>query len=294
MTAIFVVLLFIALSPLSCSDDNGRREREEEPPFPTGFLNVGHGGAKDLCPANTLECFRLAMDEGANALEVDIQVLGDGTLVTFHDGNTLGQTGEDHELLDLTIEDLRELDAGWGFTPDNGETYPYRALGIKVPTFEAFLQAFRWVPVLLDVKTTSPEMADALHGFVTNRFDDDAREFVFVKTHDMALTKTFRQLEPPVRVAFNTTERILLALVPFLFKDYPPTWLDLNPEFMFPHIVTWSESHDHILTVSTIDEREEMEALLEIDELDGIVTNRPDLLDGLLDPEAGARPNKAP
>lgn len=253
-------------------------------PWPEGILNVGHGGAKDLCPANTLECFQLAMDAGANALEVDIQVLGDGTLVTYHDGNTLGQTGEDHDVLDLTIDQMKALDAGWGFTPDEGATHPYRDIGIEVPTFAEFLDAFRRVPVLLDVKTTSPEMAVALEAFVTDKFDDDAREFVFIKTHDMNLTTTFRRMEPPLRVAFNTTERVLLVLFPSLFEDYPTTWLDLNPEYLFPRVIDWSESHDHILTVSTIDEAEAMAAFLEIEELDGIVTNRPDLLDELLNP----------
>ncbi|MFC1888669.1 glycerophosphodiester phosphodiesterase family protein [Thermodesulfobacteriota bacterium] len=277
------VVLFVALCTLaSCSDGDGGPATLLA--FPEGILNVGHGGAKDLCPANTLECFQLAMDEGANALEVDIQVLGDGTLVTYHDGNTLGQTGEDHRVLDLTIDEMKQLDAGWGFTPDEGATYPYRGLGIEVPTFAEFLEVFRRVPVLLDVKTTNPEMADALIPFVTDHFDDDACEFVFIKTHDMKLTNTIRRLHPPVRVAFNTTERILLAIFPFLFKNYPPTWLDLNPEYLFAHIIAWSESHDHILTVSTVDEAEAMEEFLEIEELDGIVTNRPDLLDELLNP----------
>ena len=278
-----IAVLFITLCTLaSCADEDGGPATLLA--FPEGILNVGHGGAKDLCPANTLECFQLAMDEGANALEVDIQVLGDGTLVTFHDGNTFGQTGEDHNVLDLTIDQMKALDAGWGFTPDEGATYPYRGLGIEVPTFAEFLEAFRRVPVLLDVKTTNPEMADALEAFVTDRFDDDARAFVFIKTHDMKLTNTIRRLDPPVRVAFNTTERVLLILFPSLFEDYPPTWLDLNPEYLFPRFIDWSESHDHILTVSTVDEAEAMAAFLEIEELDGIVTNRPDFLDELLNP----------
>ena len=251
--------------------------------FPEGTLVVGHGGAKELCPANTLECFRHALDVGANALEVDLQVLGDGTLVTYHDSNTLRQTGEDHDLDGLTLDVLERLDAGWGFSPDGGETFPYRGQGIGVPTFEAFLEAFRGVPVLLDVKVDTAAMAEALFAFVVADFDAVVREFVYIKTHDQGLTDRLRVLDPPPRVAFNTVERILLALSPGRFDGYPPTWLDLNREFLLPHMVAWSERQCHILTVSTVDEVDEMERLLAIEGVDGLVTDRPDLLRRLLD-----------
>lgn len=278
-----ILSIFSMGALLSCSDGDGATPAEERE-FPTGFLNVGHGGAKELCPANTLECFQHALDEGANALEVDLQVLEDGTLVTFHDQNTFDQTGEDHDLEDLTIEGLKGLDARWGFTPDGGETHPYRDQGIEVPTFGEFLYAFGRIPVLLDVKVETPAMADALESFARDEFDDDAREFVYIKTHDQRLTNTLRAFDPPLNVAFNTVERVALALLPCLFEEYPPTWLDLNPEFLFPHIITWSEVQDHILTTSTIDEVDEMREYLSIEELDGIVTDRPDLLDALLNP----------
>ena len=278
-----ILSLFGAGALTACSDGDGTPTAAERE-FPTGFLNVGHGGAKELCPANTLECFQHALDQGANALEVDLQVLGDGTLVTFHDQNTLDQTGEDHELEDLTIEGMKGLDAGWGFSPDGGETHPYRGEGIEVPSFEEFLYAFRRIPVLLDVKGETPAMADALESFVRDEFDDDAREFVYIKTHDQRLTNTLRALDPPPKVAFNTLERVALAVLPCLFEEYPPTWLDLNPEFLFPHIIAWSEAHDHILTTSTVDDEEEMREYMAIKELDGIVTDRPDVLNKVLTP----------
>jgi len=219
---------------------------------------------------------------GANALEVDLQVLGDGTLVTFHDQNTLEQTGEDHDLMDLTWEEMRELDAGWGFSSDGDLSHPFRGLGIRVPAFEEFLYAFPRIPARLDVKVETGAMAVALEAFVRNRFNANAQEFVYIKTHDQALTDTLRSLDPPLNVAFNTWERILIVICPVLVEDIPVTWLDLNPEFLFPWAVDWAEQRGHILTTSTIDDADEMEGYLAMEEMDGIVTNRPDLLDELL------------
>ena len=283
-----VLLLFAACMVMggcsSSEEAHGTTGDPDEIPFPTGFLNVGHGGAKDLCPANTLECFQIALNNWSNALEVDLQVLGDGTLVTYHDGNTLGQTGEDHDLADLTIDEMKALDAGWDFSPDGDVTHPFRGKGIRVPTFEEFLTAFPGVPVLLDVKVKTPEMAAALFPFVSETFDKNARRFVYIKTHDIELTDRLRSLVPPVQVAFNTFDRILMIICPALVESLPVTWVDLNPEYVFSHVVKWTEQKGHILTVSTLDEEEEMREFLAIEEVDGIVTNRPDLLDGLLHP----------
>ena len=247
-----------------------------------GRVNAGHGGAKDLCPANTLSCYRTALEAGANAVEADLQVLGDGSLVMFHDGNTAPQTGEDRDLEGLTLAEMEALDAGWGFSPDGGFTHPYRGQGIHVPTFAAFLDAFRGVPVLLDVKVQTEAMAQALFAFVEESFDEDARAFVHIKTHDQALTDRLRALKPPPRVAFNTWERAVLVVLPDRLAHLPPTWIDMAPEYLFPHVAEWAERHGHIFTTSTIDEVEAMEELLSIEHLDGIVTNRPDLLRELL------------
>ncbi len=286
--AVIASLSYLALAVLggACSSEHAVNEVPPEngggSVFPTGILNVGHGGAKDLCPANTLECFQLALDHGANALEVDLQVLKDGTLVTFHDGNTENQTGVNARIEELTLADLKDLDAGWGFSPDGDATHPFRGLGMKVPTFEEFLTAFPRVPVLLDVKVDTPAMADALLPYARDRFDENARRFVYIKTHDVELTETLRALEPPVQVAFNTFDRVLMVILPAQVEHLPPTWVDLNPEYLLPWAVEWTETQGHILTVSTIDEAEEMETYLAMEEVDGIVTNRPDLLHDLL------------
>jgi glycerophosphoryl diester phosphodiesterase len=282
--SLFLIPLALLGGACSSGSDSvpGLSDNGAPPPFPTGILNVGHGGAKDLCPANTLECFQLALDQGANALEVDLQVLGDGTLVTFHDGNTEDQTGVDARIEEMTLAELKELDAGWGFSPDNGATHPFRGQGMQVPTFEEFLAAFHLIPVLLDVKVDTQSMADALLPYARDRFDANARRFVYIKTHDVELTETLRGLDPPVQVAFNTRDRILMVVLPDRVEHLAPTWVDLNPEFLFPWAVEWTEERGHILTVSTIDEAEEMEAYLAMEKVDGIVTNRPDLLRDLL------------
>lgn len=110
---------------------------------PTRVANVGHRGAMGLRPENTLESFELAFDLGADMVELDVHPSRDGRPVVFHD-DRLGRTtdagrrrpgGERAFVSDLTLEELRALDAGsWfvealerGAAPPPGPTEEERA-----------------------------------------------------------------------------------------------------------------------------------------------------------------------
>jgi glycerophosphoryl diester phosphodiesterase len=237
---------------------------------------IGHGGAKQLCAANTLACFQRAIDEGARAMEADLQVLGDGQLVMFHDDNALRQTGRDVELRDLDLAGLRALDAGWGFSPDGGLTFPLRGQGLRVPTLEAFLDAFPCLPVLLDVKPECPEMRAALLRFVDSpAYAAESRQRIYIKVNDSVLAAALRGLDPSPRVAFSSAERAELLLTPEAVAHLEPSWIDLNPPYLTASLIAWAHDHRHLITASTVDETATFGQLIEnLPGLDGIVTNQ--------------------
>lgn len=84
-----------------------------------------HRGASSLAPENTLAAFQLALDLGAPALELDVQLSSDGEIVVIHDqilDRTTNGTGLVHE---HTIKELRTLDAGeWFAGQFHGERIP--------------------------------------------------------------------------------------------------------------------------------------------------------------------------
>lgn len=74
---------------------------------------IAHRGASGRYPENTLLAFRRALDMGANWLELDVQRVED-KLVVFHD-ETLERTTNGQGLLaELSLRELRQLDAGAG------------------------------------------------------------------------------------------------------------------------------------------------------------------------------------
>jgi glycerophosphoryl diester phosphodiesterase len=234
-------------------------------------LVVGHRGAGDLCAHNTLYCYQQAIEMGATALEADLQVLGDGSLVMFHDDNALRQTGVDKDLLDMTLEEFKALDMGDG--------HP----GLS---FQEFLAAFPQTPVLLDVKPESAAMSTALLAFPRDNFDDNNRQFVFIKSNDWLLPWRLRRLSPQPNVAFSKIERALLLYLPFAVEHLPASWIDLEPKYLNKDVVTWAQKHGHRISASTIDEVAAMRHLFSLYALDGIVTNRPDLLRALITEES--------
>ncbi len=73
---------------------------------------VAHRGASWDAPENTLAAFRRAWALGAEAVELDVRVTGDGEVVVIHDASTKRTTGEDLVVAEHTAAELGALDAG--------------------------------------------------------------------------------------------------------------------------------------------------------------------------------------
>ena len=114
---------------------------------------VAHRGASADRPENTLEAFQLALDQGADALEMDVQVSADGVPLIIHDPSTDRIGDVDLPVATSTSTALQEIDAGYHFTTDGGQTYPWRGQGMALPTLSQVLDRFAAVPILLELKS---------------------------------------------------------------------------------------------------------------------------------------------
>ena len=78
------------------------------------FLNVAHRGASAYEPENTLRAFRRAIELGADMSELDLHLSKDGELVVIHDYMVDSTTNGHGAVKEMTIEEIKELDAGQG------------------------------------------------------------------------------------------------------------------------------------------------------------------------------------
>ena len=88
-------------------------------PVPPGTRTVlAHRGASALAPENTLAAYRLAADHGARWVELDVDVISDGTIIVIHDSRLDRTTNRTGPYYGLTAADLPTIDAGsWFHAP---------------------------------------------------------------------------------------------------------------------------------------------------------------------------------
>jgi glycerophosphoryl diester phosphodiesterase len=110
-------------------------------------LNIGHRGAMGVAPENTLASFAIAIKQGAQAIELDVQMSNDGELLVCHD-DSLNRTTDRHGYIrDLNARDIRTADAGAWFADSFA--------GEKIPFLEEVLQLIPTeIMVNIEVKET--------------------------------------------------------------------------------------------------------------------------------------------
>ncbi|MBV8196155.1 MAG: glycerophosphodiester phosphodiesterase [Candidatus Dormibacteraeota bacterium] len=101
-----------------------------------------------------MPAFEHAVSLGYRWLETDVHVTADGVVVAFHDDRLDRVTDRRGRIIDLTIDEVRQADAGYWFTVDGGETYPFRGRGVTVPLLEELLTRWPDVCVNIDAKAS--------------------------------------------------------------------------------------------------------------------------------------------
>ena len=99
---------------------------------------AAHRGWSEKYPENTLEAFKAAIELGVDQLETDIRLTKDGELVIIHDESVDRTTNGSGKVKELTLEELKSLDAG----VKKGEEF----IGCRIPTFMEFMELIKDLP----------------------------------------------------------------------------------------------------------------------------------------------------
>ena len=105
-----------------------------------------HRGASGYAPENTLEAFRLAMEQGADGIELDVHLTKDGEVVVIHD-ETIDRTGNGQgNVRDYTLEELKKFSF-------HNRMEKYK--GVQIPTLKEVLDLVKnsQMKVNIELKT---------------------------------------------------------------------------------------------------------------------------------------------
>ena len=245
-------------------------------------LVIAHQGGDGIWPGETLFAYQNAVDLGVDVLEMDIHITADGVLILMHDETVDRTTDGTGEIESMTLEELKELDAAYDWSPDEGKTFPYRRQGLTVTTLEEIFKAFPDMHMTIEIKKTNASMAKPFCDLI--REYDMQDKVLAASFHDERL-KEFRAECPVVATssAKNETTAFVLLTKAYLGGFYSPPFHSLQvPEesggitVMTPAFVRAAHERNLAVEPWTINDEETMRKLIEWG-VDGLITDRPDL-----------------
>jgi len=230
--------------------------------------------------------FEHAVQIGADVLEMDAHITKDDQIVLMHD-EKVDRTTEGTGLIeDMTLEELRQLDAAYQWSNDDGKAFPYRGQGIQVPTLEELFQKFPEMRYVIEIKLTQNPIDKPLCDLI--RKYDMQDQVVIASFHDEDMRR-FRESCPEVATSASrgeVTKFVLLGKI-LLSGLIMPQYESIQPpydpqESMNIPIMTKlfiREAHAKNIAVEpwTVDDPELMKQYIEWG-VDGIMTDRPDLM----------------
>jgi glycerophosphoryl diester phosphodiesterase len=250
--------------------------------LPDRPLVIAHQGGDGLWPSNTMYAFENAVRLGADILELDVHQTRDGVFVAIHDATVDRTTDGAGAIRDMSLAEVQALDAGWSWSVD-GESYPYRNTGLRIPTLLELFAAFPDMPMNVEIKPDDPGVAvDLCRSLRSERRTDTVLVASF---HDAPLA-VFRKSCPAVATAASPSgvrgSFVLSALR--LSELHTPA----SEAYQVPvrqgsltittqRFIDGAHARNVDVHVWTIDEEAEMRRLLAMG-VDGIITDRPDRL----------------
>jgi len=244
---------------------------------------VAHRGSSDDAPEHTLSAYKVAIADGADALECDVRLTRDGHLVCVHD-RRINRTSNGRGVLStLELAELEGLD--WGSWRDTWEDFedpeqPDRDRQ-RILTLRRLLQVVADAdrPVQLAIETKHPtRYAGLVETRLVHLLDEfgwaGVRSPVRVMSFSQVSLRRMRDLAPDLATV------LLMERVPLRFRDgsLPPYVPLAGPSIEIvrahPRYVERVHSRGHRVHVWTVDDQADIDLCLELG-VDAIITNRP-------------------
>jgi glycerophosphoryl diester phosphodiesterase len=252
-------------------------------------LLVAHRGGSGLAPENTLAAFRNAVETwGADMIELDVHASRDGHCVVIHDATVDRTTDRSGRVEELTIAQLRDLDAGYCFTRDRGASHPFRGRGVSISTIDDVFEALPHTRFTVEVKAGA---AQAPLFAAIRRFDAQQRVIV-AGMHERDRTM-FSEYRGAVSASTEEMRRFYIRHRLGVGRFFPPRADVVQAPEMYDgrrvvtrRLVRELAARDIPVHVWTVDDPADMNRLLDWG-VEGIITDRPDVLGRVLHERTG-------
>lgn len=229
---------------------------------------IAHRGASNKAPENTIPAFQTAIRQGADGIELDVQMSKDGELVVIHDEQIDRTSNSAGRVCDFNLVELKSMDFGSWFSKE------YES--ISLPTLREVMDIIKDTKLNLNI-----EIKNGIINYqkIEEKIIDLVSKY---NLDDRVIYSSFNHYSLMKIKKINSDAKIGLLYVAGLYEPWQyaqrlgadalhPLYLSLNDE-----IVSKCTERDIIVNTYTVDDEVSMVKLFNLG-IDGIITNKPDI-----------------
>jgi glycerophosphoryl diester phosphodiesterase len=238
------------------------------------ILKIGHRGASGYEPENTLKSFKKAISLGAEMVECDAHLSKDNQIVIIHDATVNRTTNGKGKISQLTLAEIKKLDAG---------------KGEKIPILEEVINLIRG-KCNLNIEVKEPEEATKIAKIIVK---EKFVENTIVSSNNQETLLTIKTINPNIKTAlvFYSTKtnwgQVLFDLLCLLFlpitkriiikkaKEAKVKTINLGKPLATRGMIKFLHKNGFLVNVWTVNKIKEIERF-KIKGVDGIFSNYPD------------------
>lgn len=232
-------------------------------------LVFGHRGACGYAPMNTLPSFEKVLELGADGTEFDVRLTKDRQMVILHDPTVDDTTNGHGSVCDLTLAEVRELDAGAWF----GEKFR----GTRIPTLDEVLETLgKRILINIEIKAENFDqtgveamVADAIarHGIA---------DLTIVSSFNPITLRRFHQVAPQVPIGYLHHPAEPFFLNDFM-HDLPHQARNPHHSEVTPRYRAWSTAKGWTMNVYTVNDPALARRLHAVG-VDSVISDVPDVI----------------
>lgn len=271
---LFFLLVFIVLVFLT--GDFYIKEKYRNNTYPkqaTQGLIIAHRGASGNAPENTLASVRLALEQKADMIEIDVFLSKDDQIVVMHDQKVDRTTNGQGYIENLTLKEVKQLDAGSWFA----KTFK----GEKIPTLPEVLHVVEGkAKLLIEIKKSGREIAQKVATLIHQQ---KASSWCVIQSFDPLVIENLNAMKSTIE-----KHQLVIGNLPLLLPYHYNKRLSsgniyqyrtvqsINPMYLFTtkKVVDKIHQQKQKVVVWTVNQSQDMERLLKMG-VDGLITNYP-------------------
>ena len=157
---------------------------------------MAHRGYSSAAPENTIDAFEKAIEAGAEAAELDVQMTKDGVIVVMHDDSLKRTTGLDRNIWEVDYSEIKDLDNSLNFSGRYGPT--------RIPTLDEVIKTAKGRLYLnIEIKRTGHDdgIVDEVVRIIQN---NDYKDECDITSQDYETLVAVKALDPAIMTAYTT------------------------------------------------------------------------------------------